>query len=259
MKVVKIWSSPEAGKRSHYAWYVLGGITGVVLLAMLLICGGVTLMFYNNWPRELFLLLLCIGVTALAVYLAACLGRRTVQEATVFFLTEGDQLFAMDARRLVHHGHSMLDFAIGTVQTQQFLRQIGSCEYPPAGADLVVKVERIRANRSHYAVVCRIQHPDRHIVWRTYFLMKGMEGEELLLRQLERRRSWDSALGASEDRSPLYILVSALVCAGLTALCVLSHPVIAKLPQVIYFPCLGATFIVFCCAIYLVIRYRREE
>lgn len=259
MKVRKIWMSPDTGKRSRYAWRTLGGIAGIVLLALILICGGVSLMFYMDWPRESFLLVLCLGVTVLAVFLAARLGRRAVQDAAVFFLTEGDRLFAMDARRLVYHGNGVLGYAIGTVETQQFLRQIGNYEYPPAGADLIVKVERIRANRSHYAVVCRIRHPDRHMVRRTYFLMKGMEDEELLLHQLERRKNWDSTLGASEDRSLQYLLVSALACTGLAVLCVLSHPAVSKLPQVVYFPCLGAAFIAFCCMVCIVIRHRRGE
>ena len=83
--------------------------------------------------------------------------------------------------------------------------------------------------------------------------------EELLLRQLERRKSWAGALELAENRNPRFILLSALACAGFSALCVLSHPALARLPREIYFPCLGAAFLSLGCLVYFVIRQRRGE
>ena len=100
-------------------------------------------------------------------------------------------------------------------------------------------MERIRENRSHYALVCQVRHPNRRMVRRTYFLVKGLEDQELLLRQLERRKSWENDLDAAENRNPFFILLSSLACGGFVLLCVLSHPAVARLPQDIYFPCLG--------------------
>ena len=48
---------------------VLGGNLGIVLLAVLLIVGGTALSFYMDLPRGTFSLILCAGVTALAVVL----------------------------------------------------------------------------------------------------------------------------------------------------------------------------------------------
>ena len=55
------------------------------------------------------------------------------------------------------------------------------------------------------------------------------------------------------------ILISALVCVSFGALCVLSHPAVAQLPQGLYFPCLGAAFAALCVLVYLVVRQRRGE
>ena len=111
MKVTKIWLSPDSEKKSRYGLRTLGGIVGITVLALLLVCGGTVLMLSRGWSRELFPLILCLGVTALAVFLAVRLGRRSVQDATVFFLTEEDALFAVDVRQLVRPGHNLPGYA----------------------------------------------------------------------------------------------------------------------------------------------------
>lgn len=257
--VTHIWMSPDTGKKSRYGPRTLGGIAGIVVLAMLLVCGGTALGLSMGWPMELFSLALCLGCTALAVLLATGLGRRSTGDATVFFLMEGDRLFAMDARRLVYRGRDILSHAAATMEVQRFLRNLAESPYLPAGADEILKVEHIRENRSHYALVCRVRHPNRKVIRRTYFLVKGMEDQETLLRHLERREHCDSAWELTENRKPFYILLSALACCGFAALCVLSHPAVAQLPQSIYFPCLGAAFAALCVLVYLAIRQRRGE
>ena len=52
--------------------------------------------------------------------------------------------------------------------------------YLPAGADEIRRVERIRENRTHYALVCQVRRPGQRTVRRTYFLVKGLEDQELL-------------------------------------------------------------------------------
>ena len=104
-----------------------------------------------DWPKESALVLLCLGTVVLALFLAAQLGRRSVQNATVFFLTEEDQLFAVDVRRLIYTGRSPLDLAVSAFQTEQFLRKLASAPCIPAGADEIRSVERIRENGFHYA------------------------------------------------------------------------------------------------------------
>lgn len=81
----------------------------------------------------------------------------------------------------------------------------------------------------------------------------------MLLRQLERREGWAGAPEVKENRKPFYILLSALACCGFGVLCVLSHPAVARLPQSIYFPCLGAAFAALCCAVWFGIRQHQGE
>ena len=53
------------------------------------------------------------------------------------------------------------------------------------------------------------------------------------------------------------ILVSVLACCGFAALCALSHPAVALLPQRVYFPCLGAAFVALCCVVWFSVRQHR--
>ena len=93
----------------------------------------------------------------------------------------------------------------------------------------------------------------------TYLLIKGSPDEEWLLRELERRKTWENALEPTENRNPRYILLSGLVFAVCVTLCVLSHPAVGELSSEIYFPCMGASLAAFCCLLYFVIRQRRGE
>ena len=90
-------------------------------------------------------------------------------------------------------------------------------------------------------------------------LTHTQEDEELLLRQLERRKSWAGALEAAENRNPFRILASALALLLFAALCVLSHPALGLLPQAIYFPCLGAAFLSLYALVWFILRQRLGE
>ena len=264
MNIEKIWMSPDTAGQSRFALQTVLGTLGIAILAAVLTAAGTMFSMTGQWPltglsREAFLLILCIAVTVLVVAFAMKLGMRAAQNATIFFLTSDDRLFAIDARRLVCHGSSAWDIVSGMAEIQRFLRQLAEEPGVPAGADEVLKVYGLRENRTHYAVTCLIRHPNQSMVKRTFFPSKSCADAELLAWQLERRKSWENTLEPQENRNPLLILISVLVCAGFTAVCVLSHPAVARLPQDIYFPCLGADFAAFCCAVYFIIRQYRGE
>ena len=105
-----------------------------------------------------------------------------------FFLTENDRLWVMDARGLSSHGDGFLGFVISSMETQAFLRRQGKQPFLPKGADEILKVLSIKENRSHYAFRCQACHSDRHVVRRTYFLVKGIQDEQMLLQELEREK-----------------------------------------------------------------------
>jgi hypothetical protein len=257
MAIKQIWMSPDTQKKSHYSLRTLGGLLGIVALALVLVCGGTVAALQMGWPVLWISMLLCLGVTALGVVLAVGLGQRGAQDATVFFLTEEDRLFALDARLLVRQGRHFLAQAAAMHKTQQLLRKLAQTSSLPASASEILKVEQIKENRTHFVCLCQVRPPNRPVNRHTYFFAKGLENQDLLLHQLAYRTRWDSAVELAENRKPFYILVSVLVCCGFAALCALSHPAVALLPQRVYFPCLGAAFVALCCVVWFSVRQHR--
>lgn len=185
MEVKDIWMSPDARRKSRYGLRTLGGIVGIAALAVGLVLGGTMLGFAMGWPAEHFSALLCAGVTGLVAALAVGLGRRARRERTVFFRTEKDRLFVLDAARLANYGGSILSFVEGTLNIQNYLQTLAQRPTLPAGAEEILRVERIRETSAHYVLTCQVCGPDQRAVRRTYLLVKGMEGQKSLLRQLE--------------------------------------------------------------------------
>ena len=159
MEFKKVWMSPETGKRSQYGYRTVGGILGIVLLMTLLLFGGTFLSLSMGIEQKGFSLLLLLAVSGLGIGLAILMSRRSIQDATIFFLTEDDRLWVMDARSLSNHGEGFLGFAIGAMETQAFLRKQGSRPFLSNRADEIGKVLNIKENRSHYAVRCQVRPP----------------------------------------------------------------------------------------------------
>ena len=256
VKCSMIWMSPDTARGSRFGLHTLGGILGIAALMLALTAGGVWLSFRWLLPREAASLALVCAVTALGTVLALRLGRRTAEDAAVFFLTEDDRLFLADARTLFGPDGNVLDYAADAMRTQAFLRRLADRPYVPAGAGEILKVERIWEKNGQYAVRCRVRRSGGTAAC-TRFLARGMEDEELLLRQLERRQRLDGGPELAEDRSLLGVLASALVLAGCAALCALSHPAVGRLPRDLYFPCLGAAFLALFPLAYFLLRRRR--
>ena len=110
MELKKVWMSPDTKKKSKYGYRAVGGILGIVLLMVLLLCGGTLLSLSLGINKKAFSLILLTAVSALGIGLAVLLGRRSIRDATIFFLTENDRLWVMDARGLSNHGNGFLGF-----------------------------------------------------------------------------------------------------------------------------------------------------
>ena len=259
MELKKVWMSPETRKKSRYGYRTVGGILGIVLLMTVLLLTGTFLSLSLGLPQQSYSMILVLFVSTLGIVLAVRMGRRGMQDAMIFFLTENDRLWIMDARGLSNHGHGFWGFAIGTMETQAFLRMQGQQPFLPKDADEILKVLNIKENSSHYAVRCQSRHPNKRVTRHTYFLVKGIQDEEMLLRELERRKTWENTLEPSENRNPLYILLSGLGFSACVTMCVLSHPAVAQMSGEIYFPCMGASLIALYFLLYFMIRQRRGE
>lgn len=202
---------------------------------------------------------LVVIVTALAVFLAIRVGWNSVRNATIFFLTEENRFFALDARFLFAQRRDILGQVKGMAETKQFLRILSQKPYLPAGADELIAVKKIKENRRYYAVHCRVRHPNRRVADRLYYVVKGYEDEPELLRQLEQRQTDLELPELQESRMPHYILLSAVCCVVLICVCVFSHPAFGVLPQLVYFPCLAAVTVAVFFLLYFILRYRRGE
>lgn len=219
---------------------------------------NISVSFFGIATAKLFNDLVLLAST-LGIVLTARLGRRGMQDATIFFLTENDGLWIMDARSIPNYGDGFLGFAVGAMETQAFLRLQGKKPYLPQGADEILKVWGIKENNSHYVIRCQSRHPNKRVTRHTYFLVKGLQDEEMLLKEFERRKTWENTLEPAENRNMWYILLSGVGLAVCVIMCVMSHPAVARMPGTIYFPCMGASLIAFCFLFYFIIRQRRGE
>lgn len=259
MEIQRSWMSADTGRKSRYAAHMLGGIGAIAALLVLLTAGGTLAGFWLGLPREIYSLLLCLGVTVLGTFLALRLGNRAVAHSTLFFLTVSDRLFALDARRPEGQHPTPFRLTDSAVQTQKRLRQLARQPVVPMDADEILQVERIRENQDCYAVRCWVSRGGRRPVRRVYFVHKSLEQLDLLLQELERRTSWQLQLEPVSSHTSLGIAISALALAGFAALCTGSHPALGRLPQEIYFPCLAAAFAAFASLVVFLVRRRRGE
>ena len=120
-------------------------------------------------------------------------------------------------------------------------------------------MEHIRENAREYALRCRVRMGDGPVFRQTCLLVKGLENEDLLLRQLERRQDWRADLEPGETTTAFSIALSGSMLALLVLLCVMSHPAVAALPEAIYFPCLGAAFVALFVLVCMVVQRQRGE
>lgn len=258
MRVKQVWMSGDTARKSRYALRTLGGILGVAALLMALTAGLTVLALVLRWPMQAVGLLFCAGITALGFWLGLRLGQRSLRDATVFLLTDDDRLFLLNAGEL-NNGRTLLRYAAGTLRTQALLRELATDPFVPALAKEILQVENIRETAGHYALRCRMRVQDGPVFRKTCLLVKGVEAEDQLLRQLERRRNWQTDWEPQENRNPLYITLSGAALAVLVLLCVMSHPAVGTLSADLYFPCLGGAFVAFFLLVYCILRQTRGE
>lgn len=193
MPVKKIWiAAPPEGK-SLYALHSLGAVVGITALILALVAGGTVLTLYYSLPRESTLLGLCLGGVILGVVLALKAGRRSLRDALVFFLTQEDRLYLLDARTLARYRRGPAGYASMALDTQKLLDRLASSPTLPVQALEIVKVEKIAQGDRCSRVTCRVRRSTgQEGRWR-FLLPEGYPEEDLLRFQLERRMGLDSS------------------------------------------------------------------
>ena len=82
--VMKIWISQRAQK-GGYAVHLLAQMAGILVLAVVLaVLGGIAPLVFG-WPRELSMLLMVLGVTALGATLEEALDKAYAAVGTISF------------------------------------------------------------------------------------------------------------------------------------------------------------------------------
>ena len=66
----KIWISNPTRHGNRYAWRVAGKVVGAVVLAMALLTGLTFLALWLHWPMGTVSLVVCLGITALVIWMA---------------------------------------------------------------------------------------------------------------------------------------------------------------------------------------------
>ena len=160
MELKQIWTSGNTEIGSHYAAKVLGGSLGLAVLAAALVAGCTTLLYRLGLMNEWVTLVLCLAVTALIVVAAFRLRRSVQRDRTIFYLTEDDRLFVLDAASQYRHTGGVLGMAEGAIKTEQFLNENACRPVLPAGADEILAVDNLKENAGHYAIRCRVRCPN---------------------------------------------------------------------------------------------------
>ena len=263
---MKIWVSPDKEKnryRGGAAWKAAG--IAVVMMALTVITVALSFFLSASFgiSREQILMTGCILTVLFGVWLSVRLRNRVLRDAQIFFIDDDGRLYVLDALLFIQYRRGFPGFARMDrdmrKEKEAVLQQMRKEHLMPAGAVEIVKVDSMRERSRNYSLVCRVKYGHGGTGRRTYLLAKGYEDERGLLWELERRKSWQPALEMRKDHTSAYILISVLLFAVCTGLCILSHPSVAYLPQTIYFPCLGLDFAFVWVLTYLIVKRRRGE
>ena len=126
MELKKVWMSLDTEKKSHYGYRTVGGILGIcVSYDSFTFYWNIFIYFSGIATAKLF-----YGFGSYGCCIWDCNGCKNgaageTQDAVIFFLTENDRLWIMDARGLSYHGRGFWGFALGAMETQKFLRMRG--------------------------------------------------------------------------------------------------------------------------------------
>lgn len=196
---MRIWTSADPEEKKYYALRMVGGLTGILLLALLLIFAGVFAGFRMGWKMEEVSLVLCVGITALCVCLAFRLGQQSLRARLIFCLDDEDRLFVVEAGKYIQAGSGLAGYISLAHRTQKELekltapnglleREMSRTESLTGQEPQIVSVERIRERERSYRVICHLKYPNQKEGKWTYSIVKGYEDEEGLMWELERRR-----------------------------------------------------------------------
>ena len=261
---MKIWISQRAQK-GGYAVHLLARMAGILVLAVVLaVLGGIAPLVFG-WPKELSMLLMVLGVTALVVALALALGRRSEADTMIYCRDDEGRLFAVDARSYVRQRAGGRNVMGAAVKTQRILANLTGgvlqkyMAQPQSLTGLAPQILASILDPEAAAMVCAVRMPGGAEARQSYFVSAGMEDADELLHELEKLRSLESRLEPRDTRHTGALVVSAAAAPLLGAVCAASHPAVGLLDSALYFPCLGLAFAAVCVVVWFAVKRSRGE
>ena len=235
MKTWLILTQPK-----HYAYALYLGVFALVLLSLAL----TILLTFLGIHSPMLILLGCMITVAVTIFLAIQLGF-LVQEASLLYVIDIRQSSPYFTKKPKHLARDL----------EQYLAWIDKYALVPDVARQIAYIDDKIERRHRLILSCRDEkaQPFTLIVGRNY------PDLETLLVCLERIPSYRSMVEIPPDHRPMYLGISLCVLLISIGITVLAHPAVGYLPNTLYFPCLGISYILFIIAIYQIVKYRRHE
>lgn len=265
---MRIWMSEKSKQNNHYAARVVLPVAGGVLLAMAFIIAVTFAAMHMGWSIQVVSCFMCVFVTVMLILLALKIGKISNRDTLIFCKDDRDNLYVVDLRQFVKYQRGIVGYAnmasdIGWIQKKIKEDHILEKDMEDGSiikyASLIFAVENMKVKSDGYVVLCRVRHPKGAIGKVTYMIQQGYDQENELIAALELRMRKRAAVEMKKNSYPIRIFISALTFIAAVILCVLSHPACGILPQSIYFPCLGISFIPLIVMVTFIIKQSRGE
>lgn len=265
---MKVWMSENTKQNNYYAIRLLGAIVGCVILGLALTFGSIWFTLYMGWSIQIVGLGVCYAVPALIVLLIMRISKALHRDTLIFCQDDNDSLFVINAEMYARGGRGLAGITRKAVETQQVLEKFKqnrilekhmSQEKSLHGLEIqIVSVEKLKATWDGHVAACNVRYPNGNCGKQTYIINKGYEREDELLSVFERKRYNGGSPEVKENKNPVGIMISLLALLACVVLCALSHPAVGRLPQVIYFPCLGLAHVPLCLLVHFIIKQNRS-
>lgn len=266
---MKIWMSEITGQSENkYTVRMLLGMVGCVILTMFIAAVGTVVSIKLGENREVISLLTLLVGTLLVAWCALRIGKMSVRDTLIFCKDENDTMFVVNLRDQVKYRKGLAGYTAMAAKIERLQNQLNNDDTLKRKmqdgtigtmASEILAVKNIKEQKDGHSVVCMVKFPNGRTGIATYLVYHGYDQEDELLYHLERRLH-KTVTGEVEKTSyPIRIAVSAVALIGVIALCVMSHPGVAVLPEVIYFPCFGLAYVPLCIMLYYIIKQRRGE
>ncbi len=265
---MKVWMSQNTKNDNKYTVRLILPLIAMVVLLPVVTFGMMIIIKEFGLSIEIASTITFIVLTAIIVCIALNMGKMANRDALIFCQDDEHNLFAINARNFVnmHRGiyryakmASDVQKALKNIKENQILERQMMQENSLTGlAPQIISVESFKPNNKGYSAVCKVRYPNGNTGKATYLIEDGYENQSELIAAFERKKSAYSP-EVKVNYNPLKIIISLLALGTCAAVCVMSHPAVGSLPEKIYFPFLGAAFVMLFPVMYFIIKQKRGE